>query len=314
MVEARASHRVWKATLTFTPDEAYRYECEAILRAQKRNNDWDMVSPSDRKRYLLAAAGRRLTLALKRARVAGMAFRYIAVPEFHKSGVVHYHLVIHEVGKPLLKHCQHCRKECSCMVCFGTATRQCDSRKRPCCLTAAWPYGFSQFKLVPSGKLDNAVHYATKYAAKDASARIRASIRYGVDGGLCSKPQDEHVRTYRRWLRWGLATIVDTGTEQKFQSQPDLKGWDLLKGSALQSSSSRGVQGGRIVHPPGRRPVGGTPLGPVRSLLREVQEAQLLRAHLEEVWGSALTDLARGPPERPRQQAFEASAAEVPDG
>lgn len=293
MVEARASKRCWKATLTFSPQEAFLYETEARQRARKRNNSWDMVGPRDRKRYLLAAAGRRLTLAFKRARVNGFKVRYISVPELHKSGVVHFHLVIHEIGDEIRKQCQHCRGECGCIACYGTSKRQCDGRKRPCCWQAFWPHGFSQFKLVAEGGEAAAIRYATKYAAKDNCGRIRSSIRYGVDGGQCaSVSQDQHVRAWRahRAQAERAAIFEHASPDEKNGGGSDPKSRNLPSFSAEAS-----------------------PLPVPAKPLWRWDNAE--RAALDRTWeGGVFAVLTNGPELVKASQAFEGSVEGVPDG
>lgn len=155
MIEARSSVRVWKTTLTFSPAYADAIKAEAQRLARVGGGDWFQDRSYDEQFGLLQkAAGRYLTLALKRMRKAGLKFRYLVTAEFHKSGVPHFHGVFHELLTPIRK-------------------REWEAR---------WPYGFSKFKLVPIGAERDAVRYATKYVAKDSASRIRASVRYGVDG------------------------------------------------------------------------------------------------------------------------------------
>lgn len=95
---------------------------------------------------------REFTLFFKRLRkVTGAKIRYLLVAEQHKDGWPHYHALLHEKGVAVTK-------------------RQ---------LEHEWRLGFTQFKLVP---LDDphVAGYVTKYIAKQALARIRASLRYGT--------------------------------------------------------------------------------------------------------------------------------------
>lgn len=93
---------------------------------------------------------KELTLWLKRVRKQSAAsIRYLLVCEAHKSGLPHYHILVHQVGEvPVLK--KHLED---------------------------WPHGFTQWKLV--NDLTSTSGYVTKYLLKEARARLRASVRYG---------------------------------------------------------------------------------------------------------------------------------------
>lgn len=93
-----------------------------------------------------------ITKYLKRVRKkSGAPLRYILVAEAHKSGLPHYHMLIHE--------CDPSRQ-----------VRHKD-------LTAAWSWGFTRFKLVETS---NTAWYVCKYLSKAQLARVRASVRYGL--------------------------------------------------------------------------------------------------------------------------------------
>lgn len=98
--------------------------------------------------------GAELTLYLKRLRKNTKAkFRYLLVAEKHKSGLPHFHALIHEEEEGGLLHAQ---------------------------LTSTWKLGFTKFKVV------NAVQtawYVAKYLAKSSEARVRASRCYGQSQG-----------------------------------------------------------------------------------------------------------------------------------
>lgn len=116
--------------------------------------------PSDRRRLLAGAAGKSgpaltqslvqtsgqdLQRYLKRVRKAGYRLRYLSVPELHRDGFVHWHLLIHgDVNWRMLN---------------GT-----------------WTHGFSRFELAKDA---GAIRYVTKYLSKDRLGRIRASRSYG---------------------------------------------------------------------------------------------------------------------------------------
>lgn len=97
--------------------------------------------------------GPEITRYLKRVRKESKSsFRYLLVMEAHKSGLPHYHMLLHE--KP-----------------FGG-----EIPKR--ILKYQWHLGHTDFKLV-----DDAQHkaeYMCKYLAKSLLARVRASKGYGI--------------------------------------------------------------------------------------------------------------------------------------
>jgi hypothetical protein len=95
---------------------------------------------------MVKGAGKYLSRYLKRVRKAGVSLRYLAVPELHKSGLVHWHLLVHS---------------------------NCTYRQ----LAQPWRYGFSNLRLVDGAK---GIRYATKYLSKAKMGRVRSSLGYGA--------------------------------------------------------------------------------------------------------------------------------------
>lgn len=150
-VELSESQRSWFGTLTLRPDEHDRVRDMCRLAAAKCGDDFDALSYKDqfvaRHRYIC----RYVTLFLKRVRKnSNASLRYLFVAEQHKNYLPHYHFLLHE---------QFGSDPCSWRV-----------------LEAAWPHGFSQFKIVEE---KHASTYVTKYLAKSGAARVRASLHYG---------------------------------------------------------------------------------------------------------------------------------------
>lgn len=151
--------RTWRGTLTLSPENHF----EALLRAErKKGHCLDEVPHEERFAARHDAVSVQLTLALKRQRKRMhdadkklgrplRNFRYCLVCEEHKSGLPHYHVLVTEVGGPILK------SE----------------------LNGFWPLGFSQWRLCDPAKVRNAARYAAKYLSKSAVARVRASRDYG---------------------------------------------------------------------------------------------------------------------------------------
>jgi len=150
-VETGEAARTWFGTMTLRPEEHFKARLVASSRLRARGVSLDALSPQEQFAEINATISREITLALKRMRKnSGAELRYISVVEEHKSGLPHYHLLIHEVleDKPI-------------------TWRQ---------LSDAWRLGFSNWKLVHDGR---AAAYVTKYLSKSMLARVRASKRYG---------------------------------------------------------------------------------------------------------------------------------------
>lgn len=152
--------RTWFVTLTFRPEVHYRLTTEVRLKFAKDGGDFDAMSWKDRYSELLKEYHAEVDRFLDRVR-KGLAkrgwgevkFRYLMVPEPHKSGMIHYHLLIHEASL--------------------------DQRLVKRRIEAAWGLGFSVIKLVDS---EQGALYATKYLGKHHyEGRIRNSRHYGAE-------------------------------------------------------------------------------------------------------------------------------------
>jgi len=152
--EIHASARTWFGTMTLRPQEHYLAQCRAMARLTSRAVRWDELSPAEQFQARHNEISKEITKWLKRIRKeSGSRLRYLTVAEAHKSGLPHYHTLIHEsfIGSPV-----------------GERT-----------LRRQWTLGHSKFNLV-----EGSVHawYVAKYLAKASEARVRASIRYGLSG------------------------------------------------------------------------------------------------------------------------------------
>jgi hypothetical protein len=97
---------------------------------------------------------RELTTWIKRVRhESGSNIRYMLTAEAHKSGLPHYHMLLHEGGE--------------------------DQPVRASTIKGQWKLGFSQCKLVAQDQEKRAAAYVSKYLSKDARSRVRASVGYG---------------------------------------------------------------------------------------------------------------------------------------
>ena len=148
--EIRMANRTWFLTLTVNPTHRFRLSLIAEGRFLRASGErLHQLERGQQYRMLVWALGRELTTFLKRVRKANGPFRYLAVFEPHQDGFPHLHLFVHERGQPITK---------------SAIERQ-------------WPLGFTQVKLLDDRP--QAAFYAAKYLAKEASARVRASQRYG---------------------------------------------------------------------------------------------------------------------------------------
>lgn len=185
------STRNWFATLTVKPEQRFLASCEAAIRAKRAGHgEWSCLSHDDQFPWLCKVLGEEITLWLKRVRKAsGARFRYLLIAEPHKDGFPHFHALIHErSGTVTKRHLENC-----------------------------WRFGYSQFRLVDSDI--RTARYVSKYLAKDARARVRASVRYGRANLV--RATTERIEAATRLVQSGKASlsqgapgevIVDTGT------------------------------------------------------------------------------------------------------
>lgn len=151
--ELRAAGRTWFGTLTLSPINQYRMLVEARAQAATKGVEWRTLSDEERFKRVANASGKEVTRYLKRVRKQSrVPIRYICVTERHKSGLPHFHLLVHEVELKPVKHR---------------------------ILSDQWTYGFEKWKLLPHDDV-NGAGYVTKYLTKHDAGRIRASTAYGT--------------------------------------------------------------------------------------------------------------------------------------
>lgn len=153
ITEYGSAVRTWLGTFTLSPEEHDLVLNLARRKAYLNGNDFDLLNADEQFMARHAGISRYLTLWLKRIRKGNPNFRYMFVCEAHKSGLPHYHALIHEtrLSSPIPKRF----------------------------LQSKWPHGFSSFKLLPIDESRRAT-YACKYLNKSVLARVRASISYGT--------------------------------------------------------------------------------------------------------------------------------------
>jgi hypothetical protein len=150
--ETRLSSRTWFSTLTLHPSAALEFRARGEQAYIDRGWPVEELRGGVLFKAFAGALGPELQRWLKRVRKnSGASLRYILVCEAHKSGVPHFHALVHETGD-------------------GKATKR--------TMEAAWRIGFSQFRLVDRSEANEA-RYVCKYLAKSALTRIRASRHYG---------------------------------------------------------------------------------------------------------------------------------------
>lgn len=156
LARAKVEHarclRTWFGTWTLSPQTLTEWQSEAVFEVGHMKTDREVVD--ELRRVCLVRAQRELTLMLKNMRNEGHSIRYLLVTEFHKSGVPHFHALL------------HCRS--------AVTYRQ---------LAVYWKHGFTRFKLVDD---ERALGYVSKYVRKFNEGRVRSSLRYGAE--LRSKP------------------------------------------------------------------------------------------------------------------------------
>ena len=151
MSEMRAAPRTWFGTLTLSSQCQFNVTSQCRSWLDRQGVDFDALSDREQFAERVKVISSEITLFLKRVRKnSGAKLRYMVVAESHKSGLPHFHLLIHEIE--------------------GICTHR--------VLKDGWRWGFSDFKLTPQGDL-RAASYCAKYLAKQALARVRASEGYG---------------------------------------------------------------------------------------------------------------------------------------
>lgn len=149
--EVLASLRTWFGTITLAPENHFRMLTQARQRLHRGGTVFEALSEREQFAERHRETSAEITKWLKRVRHhAKVPLRVLLVVERHKSGLPHYHCLVHET--------------------IGAVTyRQ---------LSSTWPHGFVNFKLVDTHDTKCA-YYVTKYLAKSAEARVRASLGYG---------------------------------------------------------------------------------------------------------------------------------------
>lgn len=156
--EWRQSTRTWFVTLTMRPEEHYKLQCRVAARVAEAGGDLNALPAKERFKEVLKDYKDVMRLYVNRLRKGvramgwdTLSFRYLWVPEPHKSGAIHFHMLLHEVSldQPITK-----------------------AR-----IEGLWRHGFTSAKLVKSA---DAARYVTKYLGKNhLDGRLNVSTGYG---------------------------------------------------------------------------------------------------------------------------------------
>lgn len=142
--------RTWFGTLTLSPEQHSRVGMACAAVAARDGDDFATFTPEKQFKQRHKVIGRELQLYFKRLRKS-VPLRFLCIAEVHKSGLPHYHVLVHEADPRIpLRHKW---------------------------LKEQWRVGFSDYKLVTDNR---AVGYVTKYISKsEFLVRVRASEDYG---------------------------------------------------------------------------------------------------------------------------------------
>lgn len=150
-LEIRLAPRTWFGTLTVRPEIHHHALSQARATSARKGTDFDTLSESEKFRTVAAQHSKELTRWLKRVRKnSGADMRYLLVTEAHKSGLPHWHILVHQRSLTPITY-RH--------------------------LTSTYDRGFVKFNLVDGD--EKTAWYCCKYLTKSSLARVRASLQYG---------------------------------------------------------------------------------------------------------------------------------------
>ena len=174
--EIRLSARTWFGTLTLSDQNHYAMLCRAdgggafgvsVKRGKPVEKKFADLTPGEQFGVRLSAISPELTKWLKRVRKrSGAPLRFLLVVEAHKSGLPHFHVLVHQLRADTPVTWRDLHDE--------------------------WTLGFSKFNLVRADEFNRAddpsvwqqpsrtAWYVCKYLTKACLARVRASKRYGL--------------------------------------------------------------------------------------------------------------------------------------
>lgn len=180
ITEVQSAPRTWFGTLTLRPRAHQTMVARARVRIARNKSyvgekvskttgecfpkflpdDFDALSEGQQFLLRHREINVEITKYLKRIRKASETpFRYICVLEKHKTGLPHYHLLVHEMVEGSVKSDD---------------------------LASKWELGIEYWRVVEEAEKKDTASYVCKYLSKANEARVRASLRYGSPplGGL----------------------------------------------------------------------------------------------------------------------------------
>lgn len=159
--ETARANRTWFGTLTLSP--TYHAEALSLARSKEADTqiDFDQLDEDERFGSLCQTIGKELTRYIKRVRKeSGATLRSLLVVEKHKSGIPHFHMLVHEPFPTQT---------------VGERTLRTQWKYTPTWSKTSRPIGHTKWKLADA----RSAAYVCKYIAKCSEARIRASLHYG---------------------------------------------------------------------------------------------------------------------------------------
>jgi hypothetical protein len=156
--EWRESTRTWLVTLTFRPAEHFKMLAQTRQRLEATGQSLEAMDPKQRLQETLKEYRNAMRLYVNRLRVGlvkkgwnTLQFRYMWVPEPHKNGHIHFHMLLHEVSQDM----------------------KIPARR----IEGLWGFGFVKAKEL---KTEGGARYACKYLGKHHfEGRLIASKHYG---------------------------------------------------------------------------------------------------------------------------------------
>lgn len=180
--ETQASVRTWFGTLTLNPAAHMTMLSRARVRLAQQGVDLDAEPYGEQFLQRHFECSIEITKYLKRIRKeSGAKFRYLLVAEHHKSGLPHYHVLLHERDGIGVKHRT---------------------------LATQWQIGFEKWRIVSDIR---EAAYLCKYLSKATVARVRASGAYGQ-----AEPLTNLIHSPKgRELRLPNNNLVDLGNPEE---------------------------------------------------------------------------------------------------
>lgn len=218
-LEIVQSARTWFGTITLSPHNHALLRMATSKRLRSGGTDYDSLSAEHKFAETMREYGYEVTKWLKRVRKnTGAPLRYMLTAEPHKSGLIHFHVLVHEIdsARPV-RHAQ---------------------------LSSSWKLGFTKFKLVNCREnVDRSAWYVAKYLSKSNTSRVRASLGYG----RLREPEQNPSQT----IAWPVGPSV-TPPAPPFTQQEEVNGRQDSDADGANSASppQRPAPGEKQTQPP----------------------------------------------------------------